>query len=161
LGLVVQNRRFLVLSETRMPNLASRALGLSVRAPPGHWEDKHGYKPVLAETFTGIQGATITADALHCERESMRLVVENGGDFLFQLKNNQPTAFGAAGKIAASASPFHPLQKREPQRQSRHTERGAHRPQSPPRSREILAIHPGAFLHENLASLQHDLQKPL
>ncbi|MFA7235122.1 MAG: hypothetical protein WC076_13540, partial [Terrimicrobiaceae bacterium] len=40
-----------------------------------------------------------------------------------QLKNNQPTAFGAAGKIAASASPFHPLQKREPQRQSRHTER--------------------------------------
>ena len=55
LGLVVQNRRFLVLSKTRMPNLASRALGLGVRALPEHWEQKHGYKPVLAETFTDIE----------------------------------------------------------------------------------------------------------
>ena len=55
LGLVVQNRRCLILSETRMPNLASRALGLSVRTLPGHWEEKHGYKPVLAETFTDIE----------------------------------------------------------------------------------------------------------
>ena len=55
LGLVVQNRRCLILSETRMPNLASRALGLCVRALPGHWEEKHGYKPVLAETFTDIE----------------------------------------------------------------------------------------------------------
>jgi len=57
---------------------------------------------------TDIQGATITADALHCERESMHLVVENGADFLFQLKSNQPTAFGEAVKIAASAAPFLP-----------------------------------------------------
>lgn len=55
LGLVVQNRRFLVLSETRMPNLASRALGLSVQALAEQWEEKHGYKPVLAETFTDIE----------------------------------------------------------------------------------------------------------
>lgn len=55
LGLVVQNRRNLVLAETRMPNLASRALGLAVRALPEHWEAKHGYKPVLAETFTDIE----------------------------------------------------------------------------------------------------------
>jgi len=55
LGLVVQNRRFLVLPETRTPNLASRALGLAVQALAGHWEEKHGYKPVLAETFTDIE----------------------------------------------------------------------------------------------------------
>jgi hypothetical protein len=55
LGLVVQNRRFLVLAQTRMPNLASRALGLALRALPEHWEAKHGYKPVLAETFTDIE----------------------------------------------------------------------------------------------------------
>jgi hypothetical protein len=55
LGLVVQNRRFLVLSHTRMPNLASRSLGLAVRALPEHWERKHGYRPVLAETFTDIE----------------------------------------------------------------------------------------------------------
>jgi len=55
LGLVLQNRRFLVLAETRMPNLASRALGLAVRHLPGQWESAHGYRPVLAETFTDIE----------------------------------------------------------------------------------------------------------
>lgn len=55
-----------------------------------------------------IQGATITADALHCERESMHLVVENGGDFLFQLKNNQPKAFDQAAKIAGTTAPLLP-----------------------------------------------------
>jgi hypothetical protein len=55
LGLVVQNRRFLVLSQTRMPNLASRSLGLALRFLPEHWEGKHGYRPVLAETFTDIE----------------------------------------------------------------------------------------------------------
>jgi hypothetical protein len=55
LGLIVQNRRFLVLAETRMPNLASRAMGLALRHLPEHWEQKHGYRPLLAETFTDIE----------------------------------------------------------------------------------------------------------
>lgn len=55
LGLVVQHRRMLVLADTRMPNLASRALGLACRALPEQWEQKHRYKPVLAETFTDIE----------------------------------------------------------------------------------------------------------
>ena len=55
LGLVVQNRRFLVLGKERMPNLASRAMGLALRALPEHWESLHGYRPVLAETFTDIE----------------------------------------------------------------------------------------------------------
>ena len=48
-GLVVQNRRFLVLAETRMPNLASRALALAVNALPAAWEAAHGSRPLLAE----------------------------------------------------------------------------------------------------------------
>jgi len=55
LGLVVQNRRFLVLGKERMPNLASRALGLALRALPQQWEALHGYRPVMAETFTDIE----------------------------------------------------------------------------------------------------------
>lgn len=65
-------------------------------------------KRLYAET--NIQGATITADALHCERESMQMVVEKGGDFLFQLKNNQPGAFKKAAQIAASATPLLPAE---------------------------------------------------
>ncbi len=55
LGLVVQNRRFLVLSKSRMPNLASRALALALKALPEHWQAAHGYRPLLAETFTDIE----------------------------------------------------------------------------------------------------------
>jgi hypothetical protein len=55
LGLIVQNRRFLVLAETRMPNLASRAMGLALQHLPQQWEQKHGYRPLLAETFTDIE----------------------------------------------------------------------------------------------------------
>lgn len=55
LGLIVQNRRFLVLADTRMPNLASRAMGLGLRQLPDQWQEKHGYRPLLAETFTDIE----------------------------------------------------------------------------------------------------------
>ena len=55
LGLVVHNRRFLVLGATRMPNLASRALSLATQALAEHWEAAHGYRPLLAETFTDIE----------------------------------------------------------------------------------------------------------
>ena len=55
LGLIVQNRRFLVLAATRMPNLASCAMGLALRHLPGQWEERHGYRPLLAETFTDIE----------------------------------------------------------------------------------------------------------
>ena len=50
--LVVQNRRFLVLGKARKPNLASKSLALALKHLPLAWEEKHGYRPVLAETFT-------------------------------------------------------------------------------------------------------------
>ena len=55
LGLIVQNRRFLVLGKERMPNLASRSLGLALKALPEHWQELYGYRPLMAETFTDIE----------------------------------------------------------------------------------------------------------
>ena len=55
LGLIVQNRRFLGLGKERMPNLASRSLGLALKALPAHWEERYGYRPLMAETFTDIE----------------------------------------------------------------------------------------------------------
>ena len=55
LALIVQNRRFLVLGKERMPNLASRALGLALKALPEQWQERHGYRPLMAETFTDIE----------------------------------------------------------------------------------------------------------
>ena len=52
LKLVVQLRRFLVLEATRRPNLASQCLGAGLRALVGQWEVAHGYRPLLAESFS-------------------------------------------------------------------------------------------------------------
>ena len=53
LKLIVQNRRFLVLSaKGQAPNLASQAMGAALRALRGHWQDCFGYRPLLAESFT-------------------------------------------------------------------------------------------------------------
>jgi hypothetical protein len=55
LGLVVLQRRFLVLGKNRKPNLASRSLALAIQALPEHWEQAHGFRPLLAETFSDIE----------------------------------------------------------------------------------------------------------
>jgi hypothetical protein len=53
LKLVVQNRRFLVLPDKgQSPNLASQALGAALRALPKQWQERFGYRPLLAESFT-------------------------------------------------------------------------------------------------------------
>jgi len=49
LKLVVQQARFCLLRQ--QPNLASRVLGESVRHLPDWWRQRHGYTPLLAETF--------------------------------------------------------------------------------------------------------------
>jgi len=53
LKLIVQNRRFLVLAQKgQSPNLASQAMGAALRALPGQWRERFGYRPLLAESFT-------------------------------------------------------------------------------------------------------------
>ena len=52
LKLVVQLRRFLVPEQSRRPNLASQCLGRSLRELPAQWQAEHGYRPLLAESFS-------------------------------------------------------------------------------------------------------------
>jgi len=56
LKLVVQLRRYLLLhaSGTR-PNLASEALAAAVRALPVMWKERHGFEPLLLESFSDIE----------------------------------------------------------------------------------------------------------
>lgn len=37
-----------------------------------------------------ISGAIVVADALHCKRDSANEIIENGGDYLFVVKDNNP-----------------------------------------------------------------------
>lgn len=61
----------------------------------------------LLEKLPALDGKIITADALHCQKEQARTIVEKGGDYLLQIKANQPTLLQQAeGLDAIQATPF-------------------------------------------------------
>ena len=44
---------------------------------------------------------------MHCQKEHVRTIVEKGGDFLLQIKGNQPTLLNQAeGLNAIQMTPF-------------------------------------------------------
>lgn len=49
--------------------------------------------PVFQEmlTYLDVVGKTVTADAMHCQRETSRRIIQGKGDYLFGLKENQPS----------------------------------------------------------------------
>lgn len=54
LKLVVNQHRFAVLVDG-VNNLASRVLSLSAKSLGAQWEERHGYRPLLAETFVDVE----------------------------------------------------------------------------------------------------------
>jgi hypothetical protein len=61
---------------------------------------------LLAEVPT-LEGKTVTADPLHCQKETARQIVEKGGEYLLQIKGNQPDLLKLA-RQQVEASPFLP-----------------------------------------------------
>jgi hypothetical protein len=53
-----------------------------------------------------LDGKTVTADALHCQKPTAREVVENGGEYLLQVKGNQPALCAQAEALAALRDPL-------------------------------------------------------
>lgn len=54
-------------------------------------ESKSNEIPAVRELLDelDIEGAIITIDAMHCQKETAEKVIENGGDYVLQLKANQ------------------------------------------------------------------------
>lgn len=63
----------------------------------------------LLEELPALDGKIITGDPLHCQRQHARAIVEKGGDYLFQIKGNQPNLLKQAqGLEALQNTPFLP-----------------------------------------------------
>lgn len=58
------------------------------------------------EQLGDLDGTVITGDALHADRTTSRTIVQQGGDYLFQVKNNQPTLLKTAQRATAEAPLF-------------------------------------------------------
>jgi hypothetical protein len=63
----------------------------------------------LLEELPALDGKIITGDPLHCQRQHARTIVEKGGDYLFQIKGNQPNLLKQAqGLDGLKDTPFLP-----------------------------------------------------
>ena len=61
----------------------------------------------LLESLPALDHKIITADPLHCQRKTARVIVEKGGDYLLQIKGNQPNLFKQAQALdALVGTPF-------------------------------------------------------
>jgi hypothetical protein len=61
----------------------------------------------LLEQLPVLDGKLITADPLHCQRKHARVIVEKGGDYLLQIKGNQPHLLQKAqGLGSLESTPF-------------------------------------------------------
>ncbi len=60
----------------------------------------------LLDSIPALDGKTVTADALHCQAKTARAIVEKGGDYLLQVKGNQPGLLAQAKAHDAAGSPF-------------------------------------------------------
>jgi hypothetical protein len=61
----------------------------------------------LVQTMPDAQGALISGDALHTDKPMAQMAVENGADYLLQVKGNQPTIKARLAQRTA-ATPFLP-----------------------------------------------------
>ena len=59
----------------------------------------------LIGSLPALEGKLITADALHCQRPLARAIVEKGGDYLLQIKGNQPKLLQQARKLDGPGGP--------------------------------------------------------
>jgi hypothetical protein len=67
----------------------------------------------LLDQLPALDGTIITADPLHCQRKNAAATVEKGGEYLFQIKANQPKLFKHAQDLdALKGTPF--FQRPEP-----------------------------------------------
>lgn len=92
LGLIANNSRFLILPGIRVPHLASRVLGLTLRRLSDDWQAAHGHRLLLAETFVDPQRFAGT-----CYRAANW--IEVGATRGFAKSNTTYVAHGAAKRV--------------------------------------------------------------
>jgi hypothetical protein len=60
----------------------------------------------LLEKGPSLEGRVVTADPLHCQKKVARLIAEKGGEYLLQIKGNQPKLLAHAQTVTAASAPL-------------------------------------------------------
>jgi hypothetical protein len=73
------------------------------------YDQKEGTPRCEQTAAAALDGKIITADPLHCQRKTAARIVEKGGDYLLQVKGNQPNLLKQAqGMDGLKDTPFLP-----------------------------------------------------
>ena len=67
-----------------------------------------GARQLLKSVEPSLEGAVLSADALHCQKKNARTIVGRGGDYLLGLDENQPTLRENARRQLREAPPLCP-----------------------------------------------------
>lgn len=79
----------------------------------GRGHEQSAAAALLGREEIELRGATVTADALHCQHATLhQIVVVKGGDYLVSLKDNQPAAALHARNVLAREAPLFASMKR-------------------------------------------------
>ncbi len=94
--------------ETGVPRAMAKA---SQKEGEGHdCEIKAAQRMICRER--DLSNIVITADALHCQHQTARDIVERGGEFILQVKGNQKSVHAASALQTKDISPFLPSPKK-------------------------------------------------
>ena len=66
----------------------------------------------MIESQPDLSNTVTTADALHAQRRMASGIVERGGEFIVQVKDNQKTVHKTAAKLTAGLSPLLPVHRK-------------------------------------------------
>jgi predicted transposase YbfD/YdcC len=60
-------------------------------------DDKSNEIPAVQELLSilNLKGGVVTADAMHCQKETVKKIIEKGADYVIQVKGNQQTLLNA------------------------------------------------------------------
>ena len=91
---------------------APAAIGIAEEKPRSENNKKEGELTVARRLYeqTNLENALVTGDALHCNQHDAARIVEKGGDYLLQLKNENRRALQHARNLA-EGSPLLPTQR--------------------------------------------------
>jgi hypothetical protein len=84
------------------------AIGFAAEKPKSEAYKKEGEQSVALKLYkqSNLENAVVTADALYCNKPQTAAVLKAGGDYFFQLKNENRHAYKNSQKIAQSPPLF-------------------------------------------------------
>jgi hypothetical protein len=87
------------------PEAPAHTMAMSIAPGKGH--EQATAQAMVEREDVNLQGAVLTADALHCQNTlAHQIVAHKGGDYLFSLKGNQPTMQEYGRGLLATAPPL-------------------------------------------------------